>query len=96
MSGGHFGYGCFKISQFADDLQHEIDQNDDTSVDQWGSQRGRGFDKTTIDKIQQAQRVIAYAAALAKELEWLYSDDTGPESFVAAVNDITDKHNIGE
>jgi hypothetical protein len=92
MSGGHFDYGCFKISQFAQELQHEIDQNDDTSVDQWGSQRGRGFDKSTIDTVQQAQRVIAYAAALAKELEWLYSDDTSPESFVAAFHNVTERH----
>ena len=27
MSGGHFDYGCFRISQIADELKHEIETN---------------------------------------------------------------------
>lgn len=41
MSGGHFDYGCFKISQFAEDLQHEIDVNDDDTKNEYGGSRGR-------------------------------------------------------
>jgi len=40
MSGGHFEYGCFKISQFADEVKHEIDTNDDTSLNDWGGTVG--------------------------------------------------------
>lgn len=80
MSGGHFDYGCFRISQFADELQHEIAIND--SCD------GRGFDDDTLEKLDAIQQHIETAGRLAKEVEWLYSYDAGPETCIAQVNKI--------
>jgi len=87
MSGGHFDYKCFNISQFADDLGDEIDKNDDKSVDKYGDTRGYGFDKKTMENLIIAQQVIAVAGKLAREVEWLYSGDHGEDSF----NELADK-----
>jgi len=88
MSGGHFEYGCFRISQFADELQHEIDINDDETVDSWGNTVGRGFDEETMIRIRTSKKIIETAGKLAREIEWLYSGDHGEESFRGLVDGI--------
>ena len=88
MSGGHFDYGCFRISQFADELQHEIDTNDDESLNDWGEKRGRGFSPETMFRLRTAQKIIETAGKLAREVEWLYSGDHGEESFQGLVDKI--------
>ena len=87
MSGGHFNYGCFRISQFAEDLKHEIDINNDEQVDDWGDEVGSQFSNETISRLVTAHRIIETAGRLAREIEWLYSGDHGEESF----NELADK-----
>ena len=81
MSGGHFNYGCFKISQFADELKHEIETNDDESLNDFGDRRGYGFESGTVARLEAAHRIIEQAGKLAREIEWLYSGDHGEDSF---------------
>ena len=87
MSGGHFDYGCFRVSQFADELKHEIEINGDETTDEYGGRRGCGFEKETISRLVVAQQIIETAGKLAREIEWLYSGDHGEESF----NNLVDK-----
>ena len=76
MSGGHFDYGCFRISQFADELKHELDiKRQKHSPDVWS-------------ELERIQRVIEIAGKYAKEVEWLFSDDTGDETFLNQINKI--------
>ncbi len=88
MSGGHFDYGCFKISQFANELEHEIEINDDDSKDEYGSTVGRGYNAETMARLRMAQQIIETAGKLAREVEWLYSDDSSPESFRCAYDKV--------
>jgi hypothetical protein len=88
MSGGHFDYGCFRISQFAEELKHEIDINDDTSENQYGEQRGHGFSEETMEHLRKAQKLIELSGSLAREIEWLYSGDHGEESFCRLMDNI--------
>jgi len=81
MSGGFFDYNCFKISQFADELEHEIDTNDDTSLDEFGGTIGNGYSEVTLNQLKEAHEIIELAGKLAREVEWLYSGDHGEESF---------------
>lgn len=81
MSGGHFDYGCFRISQFADELKHEIDTNGDETMNDLGEKRGYGFEAGTIARLKAAHQIIEQAGKLAREVEWLYSGDHGEESF---------------
>ena len=82
MSGGHFDYGCFAISRFAEELQHEIEINDDETENQYGDRIGAGFSDFTMERIRTAHKIIETAGKLAKEIEWLYSGDHGEESYL--------------
>jgi hypothetical protein len=81
MSGGHFNYNCFRISDFADELQHEIATNDDETEDDFGCTRGNQYDEKTIANLKAAHAIIKKAGELAREVEWLYSGDHGEDSF---------------
>ena len=85
MSGGHFNYHCFRISQFAEDLQHELEINDSDELNQYGDPIGRGYEPETVAVLTRCQAIIAQAAQLAREIEWLYSGDHGEESFLRLV-----------
>lgn len=78
MSGGHFEYKCFAVSQFAEELQHEIDIN---------KHNAHEFSDETMQRLTLAQKLIKLSGKLAREIEWLYSGDHGEESF----NEIFDK-----
>jgi hypothetical protein len=84
MSGGHFDYGCFRISRFADELKHEIDMNHSHDEEV----HGYNFDPETITLLKKCHDVIEYAGKLAKEIEWLYSGDHGEDSFIKAISKI--------
>jgi hypothetical protein len=88
MSGGHFDYGCFRISQFAYELKHEIEINGDEAKDEFGDNIGYGFGKETMARLMTAQQIIETAGKLAREIEWLYSGDHGEESFNRLVDKI--------
>lgn len=86
MSGGHFDYGCFRISQFAEELQHEIDINSDLTTDRFGDAVGYNFSEETMERMVKAHALIETAGKLAREIEWLYSGDSGEESFIKLVD----------
>ncbi len=88
MSGGHFDYVCFRISQFAGELKHEIDINNDVTQDHYGDPIGAGLGPETITRLVVAQQIIETAGKLAREVEWLYSGDHGDESFCKLVDKI--------
>jgi len=77
MSGGYFDYDCFRISQFAEDLHREI--RDNSVENDFGY--APNYNKKTIDYLKKSQKIIELAGKLAKEVEWLYSGDTGEETF---------------
>ena len=88
MSGGHFDYGCFRISQFADELQHEIDTNSVETKDEFGQNIGYGLEPETLSRVVTAQKIIETAGKLPREIEWLYSGDHGEDSFNRLVDKI--------
>lgn len=88
MSGGHFDYNCFRITNFAEELQYEIDINDNTTKDSCGDQKGMGFEEKTIERLQEVQKLISQAGKLARTVEYLYSGDHGEESALKIIDEI--------
>jgi hypothetical protein len=78
MSGGSFDYNCFRISQFADDLNARIDTNEMYDENNYGD----GFALETIDMLKRCHTIIEKAGKLAHHVEWLYSGDHGEDSFM--------------
>lgn len=85
MSGGHFDYGCFRISQFADELGRDIRMNNTPTGDY---EYCPNFSDETVAMLQACHAIIDMAGKLAKEVEWLYSGDIGEESFAEYVKPI--------
>ncbi len=88
MSGGHFEYNCFRISQFADDLLHEIQINKSKKRNEWDEVTACNFNENTIQILKECHLIIETAGKLAREIEYLYSDDHGEESFMEIVEPI--------
>lgn len=83
MSGGSFNYAYQKVYDFADELRNKIDEN--SKPDSYGEVR-YGYDGQTIFRLRQIEEMARKTAALMKEAEWLYSGDTGPETFAARLD----------
>ncbi len=78
MSGGSFDYKCFAISQFAEELKNKIDENN--REDEYGY--AHNFSPRTIVALEKSQQLIERVGKIAKEVEWLYSGDTGEDTFL--------------
>jgi len=92
MSGGYFDYNSARISQFAEDLQHEIDLNNDPTLNQYQEMRGFDFNEETLSRIKKIHRIIKLAGKLTREAEWLYSGDHGEESFNKLIDRILNEN----
>lgn len=87
MSGGHFGYEQYKIGQIADDIQLLIDTNASTEKNSYGDAIGRNYPPEVVDKFREAVKVLRMAHVYAQRIDWLVSDDDGPNSFLARLEE---------
>lgn len=90
MSGGHFDYNCFRISQFADELKRDMLKNKSEN----GLEFAYNFSDETILNLKKCHEIIETAGKLAKEIEWLYSGDIGEKLFNETVDPITKEQEI--
>ena len=72
MSGGSFNYAFMSVDQFADDLNVKLVE---IGID----------DLNVYRKLREIEQLSRLTAKLMKEVEWLYSGDTGEESFMKRV-----------
>lgn len=87
MSGGSFDYAFSKVSQFADELEQEIANND--IPDKYGC--CPSLLPATIEKLKEIEVLARKTSALMREAEWLYSSDTSDDTFMARVIEIERK-----
>ncbi|WP_186412037.1 hypothetical protein [Candidatus Propionivibrio aalborgensis] len=85
MSGGSFDYAYSRVNQFADELGLRLDEAD--KVNEWGETPNK-FEPATLAKLRGIEHLARRTAALMRESEWLYSGDTGDESFMERVKEI--------
>lgn len=81
MSGGHFDYDQYKISQIAESIESLIYQNDSKEKNEYGDSLGYGFSKETIQEFEKAVKILKEAAVYAQRIDWLVSGDDGEETF---------------
>lgn len=85
MSGGHYNYKCFEISQFADMVEMDIKARSKTRVERYSpeySETIEAIPKPLLDKMQVFVDVMRKCADMAKDIEWMMSGDTGEESTI--------------
>jgi hypothetical protein len=81
MSGGSFDYAYARMQDFADDLRERLTQQGQV-VDGW---EVGTWEPAVAAKLAEIAALVDHAAKLAKAVEWLYSGDTGEETFMARV-----------
>ncbi len=76
MSGGSFDYVWLRVYEFVNDLAGRIiTPNED-------------FKPETIAKLREIEKTVRLAGKLMREVEYLYSGDTGNETFLERVAEI--------
>jgi hypothetical protein len=80
MSGRAFGYKCFDIHDFSDNLKKGIEESPEE------------FHPVTMESLKEIQKSIEMAGELAHHVEWLYSGDHSEESFLRLVNETLEKY----
>ena len=86
MSGGSFDYAYIRVQQFANELELMLAKQDE--VNDWGD-RPYLMQEATRAQLVEIQETVQAAALLMKEVEWLYSGDTGEDTFMQQVGKIT-------
>jgi hypothetical protein len=87
MSGGSFNYEYARMQDFADDLRERLTQQGQV-VDGW---KVGTWEPAVAAKLAEIAAIVDHAAKLAREAEWLYSGDTGEDTFTERVTKIEEK-----
>ena len=81
MSGGHFGdcaYDYYKVEQFADELEVEIQNND--KPDEYDC--APNFSPETLKYLRKQLIPMRKMAEIMRHIDYLYSGDHSEESFM--------------
>ena len=82
MSGGHFDYKQYEINMIIDEVERLILTNDSTEKDDFGDDFGYHYPPKIIAKFKEALITLQQGAAMAQRIDWLVSDDDGPDAFL--------------
>lgn len=77
MSGGTFGYVQYHFRDFAEQLEERIKSNNTTVEEE---DFPRNYSEETIERLNFVLSVVKLAGFLAKEVDYLYSGDTGEDT----------------
>lgn len=88
MSGGHFcdcGYDYYKVAQFADELEEEIQNNN--KPDEYGYDP-YNFSPETLKYLRKQLRQMRKVSEIMRHIDYLYSGDHGEDSFMERVKNV--------
>lgn len=81
MSGGHFGYDQYRIDRIFDSVEELIRSNNDTTKNEWGDRKGRGYSAETIAEFKKGLYALRVAQIYAQRIDWLVSCDDSEDNF---------------
>jgi hypothetical protein len=91
MSGGHFGdYDYFKVYQFADELEVDIDNTGKPDEYGWKS----NHDPDVIAVLQEQLPKLRKMAEIMRHIDYLYSGDLGDDSFLLRMKETEAKYDF--
>lgn len=81
MSGGHFNYTQYTISEIANEVEQLILTNNVDGKNEWGDTIGRHYKPETIEEFKKGLEILKQAYVYAQRIDWLVSGDDGEDSF---------------
>lgn len=108
MSGGHFNYEQYQISQLAEDISYEIDKmgKEIPEDQQWHGKewleghpedrRHHQYSPEIVARFKEAVQVLKRATIYAERIDYLLSGDDGDESFIKRMNEDLKKLEQGD
>jgi hypothetical protein len=81
MSGGHFDYNEHRLDQLAEVIDQLIEDNEDTSSDEYGLSRSYGFKPETMARFKLTAFTLRLARVMTTRVDYLMSGDDGEDSF---------------
>ena len=87
MSGGHFNYEQYKISQIADDIDQLVRDNNNQERNEFGDTKGNNFSAETIAEFKKGIEILKQAYVYAQRIDWLMSGDDGEDTFHERLKD---------
>lgn len=93
MSGGHFngnGYIYHQVSQFAYELEEEI-QNNNKPDDEYDGYV-KNYTPEVIEYLEEQVHFIHKMADIMRHIDFLYSGDHGEDSFMERVMEVERKY----
>ena len=89
MSGGHFcnhGYPYYSVSQFADELENEIANNETPNGDDYCPK----YEAETLAVLNAQIRLLRRAAEVMRAIDYLYAGDHSEGSFLESLRKLGD------
>lgn len=98
MSGGHWDYLQYRLTDVAEDIKSLIEKNglpyteeEEKDVSYWERNQEKHFHykypDEVIEKFKEAYNAVCKAHIYMQRLDWLLSGDDGEETFVRRLND---------
>ncbi len=93
MSGGHFEYKQYHITEIADDIENIIEnQGKEIELNPWDAQYypdgkfNETFSKEVEQHFKDAVFLLRKASIYTKRIDWFLSGDDSEESFIRRLN----------
>lgn len=82
MSGGHFEYNQYEITNITESIKQLIeDESDKEKLNEYGDKVAYGFSEETIESFGQAVLLLEVARIYIQRIDWLMSGDDSEDSF---------------
>jgi len=106
MSGGHWGYIQYRLTDIADDIDKLIEQNGKPKTKQELDESWYGadwyekypedlihckYEDEVLEQFKKASDAVKIAQVYIQRMDWLLSGDDGEESFLKRINEDLNK-----
>ena len=93
MSGGHYDYANYRLRDIAEKIKHDINHNSkspDYDIETEIEDYVRNYSPEVIEKMKMIRSLVSYVEKLLHSADYLYSDDTGEETFLEDIKKLED------
>lgn len=91
MSGGYFDYRDYMLGEFADQIEHVIDNNLSVEKDEWGQIKGKHYPPEVIKKFIDAVEHLRVSQIYLHRIDYLLSGDDGKADFLSRLKEDMDE-----